>query len=144
MIRSELTNKAYVIACAAHTGQKDKAGIPYITHPWFVAKQMDDEVSTCVALLHDVLEDTAYTEEDMRLLGVPEDIIKHVQVLTRREGESYMAYIRRVKTDPIAVKVKMADLSHNSDLTRLPKVTETDLARMKKYKKAMRILQEGE
>lgn len=119
MIYTPMTSKALRIAYAAHHGQVDKAGVPYIHHPLHVAEQMDDEVSTCVALLHDVLEDTDVTETDLRAKGFPDEVVDAVVLLTRGQGVSYRDYIERLSADPLARKVKVADLRHNSDTTRL-------------------------
>lgn len=144
MIWTKLTNKAYVIACAAHSGQVDKAGQPYINHPYTVAEQMPDEITTAVAFLHDVLEDNKnFTAKDLEELGVPKKVVENVVYLTRPAGSSYMEYIRSLRDKPVAKTVKLADLRHNSDLKRLPEVTEEDLKRAKKYQKAIRILSES-
>ena len=105
------------IAYKAHHEQKDKGGFPYINHPLHLAEQMDDEYSTCVALLHDVVEDSDITCQDLAKC-FPYDIINAVNLLTRRENEMYSDYIRRIKKNPIATKVKLADLAHNMDKTR--------------------------
>lgn len=119
MIYTPMTSKALRIAYVAHHGQVDKAGVPYIHHPLHVAEQMDDEVSTCVALLHDVLEDTDVAETDLRAEGFPDEVVDAVVLLTRGRGVSYRDYIERLSADPLARKVKVADLRHNSDTTRL-------------------------
>ena len=117
MIYTELTKKAMNIAYEAHHGQKDKGGFPYINHPLHIAEQMDDEYSTCVALLHDVVEDT-----DIRIIDLagdfPYEILNAVNILTKRDNEIYSSYISRVKTNSLATKVKLADLVHNMDKTR--------------------------
>lgn len=118
MISTELTRKAMRIAYTAHHGQCDKAGVPYIFHPAHVAEQMDDEVSTCVALLHDVVEDTSVAFEDLEQVFEPA-IIEPLRLLTRSPEVDYAAYIRSIRSDPVATKVKLADLAHNSDSTRL-------------------------
>lgn len=105
------------IAYKAHDKQKDKGGFPYINHPLHLAEQMDDEYSTCVALLHDVVEDSNITCTDLSKI-FPYDVINAVNLLTRRNGELYADYIGRIKKNPIATKVKLADLVHNMDKTR--------------------------
>ena len=117
MIYTELTREAMNIAYKAHHGQKDKGGFPYINHPLHIAEQMDDEYSTCVALLHDVVEDSDITCNDLSKI-FPYDIVNAVNLLTRRDRELYSDYIGRIKKNPIATKVKLADLAHNMDKTR--------------------------
>lgn len=120
MIYTELTCKAMKFCYQAHHGQFDKAGVPYVFHPYHVAEQMESEYDICVALLHDVVEDTDYTLDDIRAEGFPEEIVAAVACLTREKGQPYMDYIRVVSTNAIATRVKLADLEHNSDKTRLP------------------------
>lgn len=141
MIYTELTKKAARIAYDAHAGQLDKAGMPYIFHPWHVAEQMTDEKTTCAALLHDVVEDTSVTLEQLAE-EFPADIIAALKLLTHKEGVDYMDYVRKIKTDPIASAVKIADLKHNSDLSRLPEEARTQEAmrRCEKYAEALGIL----
>ena len=117
MIYTKLTKKAMNIAYKAHHGQKDKGGFPYINHPLHLAEQMDDEYSTCVALLHDVVEDSDITLNDLSKI-FPYEIINAVSLLTKRDGEMYSDYIGRIKKNPIATKVKLADVVHNMDKTR--------------------------
>lgn len=140
MIYTDLTRKAIKFCIKAHEGQLDKSGIPYMLHPIHVAEQMEDELTTCVALLHDVVEDTDYTIEDVKKEGFPDSVVEAVRVLTKPRNIPYMDYIKVVKTNPIAVKVKLADIEHNSDLTRVVEVTEMDLRRNEKYKKAKEFL----
>lgn len=142
MIYTQMTKKAILFAYNAHYGQFDKSGIPYILHPFHVAESMRDEDSTTVALLHDIIEDTKYNKEDLINAGFPNYIVDAVVALSRRSNESYMDYIRRVKRNNIAKAVKLADLEHNSDLSRIDKITEDDLKRVKKYNKAKNILNE--
>lgn len=141
MIYTRLTNEALKIAYDAHHGQVDKGGIPYIFHPTHLAEEMDDEISTCVALLHDVVEDTPVTLETLAKTFPPE-VIEAVAVMTHKGGEPYWEYVERIKTNPIARKVKLADLRHNSDESRLPNATAATLAHFReKYKKAFEILE---
>ena len=132
-------DRAYLIACRYHEGQKDKAGQPYIQHPMCVSSFCKGEVARTVALLHDVLEDTA---APLSLLqqSFSEEIVEAVCVMTHRPDEDYFDYIRRVAQHPIARQVKAADLQHNMDMSRLKTVTERDLLRMEKYRKAVKIL----
>ena len=131
---------ALEIAWDAHRGQVDKAGRPYISHPLTVASKMDTEEEIAAALLHDVVEDSRYTLDDLRKAGIPEEVLEAVRLLTRSPEEDYFDYVRRVKENPIAAKVKMADLQHNSRLDRLPEITEADRERLEKYRRAMEIL----
>lgn len=117
MIYTVLTNKAMRIAYSAHHGQVDYNGIPYIFHPIHLAEQMEDEISCCAALLHDVVEDTAVTMEDLAR-EFPEEVMALLRLLTHEEGVPYFDYVRKIKANPIAVKIKSADIAHNSDQTR--------------------------
>lgn len=141
MIYTHLTSEAMKIAYAAHHGQVDKGGIPYIFHPYHLAEQMKDEYSTCVALLHDVVEDTDVTLEDLAKT-FPKEVIDAIRVMTHRKDEPYLEYVARVKTNPIAKAVKLADLLHNSDESRLPNADEATLSYFReKYRKAFEILE---
>ena len=142
MIYTENTNKALGLAYEAHKGQLDKSGVPYVFHPLHLAEQMDDEESIVAALLHDVVEDTAYTLEDLRAMGFPARALEAVALLTHDPAEPYLSYVARVKENPIARRVKLADLRHNSDLSRISRVTERDLERVKKYDAAIRLLED--
>lgn len=117
MIYTELTNKALRIAYAAHAGQLDKCGAPYIFHPAHVAEQMDDEASTCVALLHDVVEDSDITLDDLAR-EFPPEVVEGVRLMTHDPEVDYLDYVRAIRGNPLATKVKLADLAHNSDETR--------------------------
>ena len=144
MIYTPLTNKAMKIAYDAHHAQTDYNGIPYIFHPIHLAEQMDDEISCCVALLHDTLEDTDVTLDQLRA-EFPAEVTDAVALLTHRKGTDYFDYVRAIVANPIAVKVKLADLAHNSDQTRCvgSDLTESQLARwQEKYTKARKILTE--
>ena len=118
MIYTDLTIKAMNLAYTAHHGQFDKGGVPYIFHPIHLAEQMDDEISTCVALLHDTVEDTDVTLEQLAR-EFPGEVVDAVSLLTHAEGVDYFEYIRAIKQNPIAVKVKLEDLSHNGDPKRI-------------------------
>lgn len=130
------------LAYDAHKGQVDKGGAPYIVHPLYVAEQMTDELSTVVALLHDTVEDTALTINDLQMLGYPCEVIEAVAILSKPRNMPYMNYIERIKTNAIATKVKIADLKHNMMLTRLATVgvTEKDRTRIQKYARALKYL----
>lgn len=144
MIYTPLTNKAMCLAYQAHHGQLDYNGVPYIFHPIHVAEQMEEEIPCCVALLHDVLEDTPVTPEELAR-EFPQPVVGAVCLLTRGEGEDYRSYIRRIRQNPVAVRVKLADLAHNLDQTRC-RGTDISPARLKawkeKYTTAMAILTE--
>lgn len=144
MIYTEMTNKAMVLAYEAHQGQYDKSGLPYVFHPLHLAEQMDTEEAVTAALLHDVAEDTDYTLEDLRSMGFPDTVTDALALLTHDPSVPYMEYVERLKSNPIARSVKLADLTHNSDLSRLPVVTEKDLERVEKYRKAIKLLKQGE
>lgn len=139
MINTKLTRKAMIIAYNAHQNQFDKANIPYIYHPIHIAEQMDTELECIVALLHDVVEDTDITLNDLEK-EFPQEVIDLLKILTHDKKIDYIEYIKKVKTNPIATKIKIADLKHNSDITRLENITTTDLKRIEKYKKALEIL----
>lgn len=141
MIYTPLTKKAMRIAYDAHHGQVDKTGLPYIYHPIHLAESMTDEDSTIVALLHDVIEDTALTLEDLSRVGFCEDVLTALALLTHNPAESYMDYVSRLSTSPLALRVKLADLRHNSDMTRLDSVDLKAENRLKKYEKAMQLLE---
>lgn len=117
MIYTKLTDKALKISFNAHKDQVDKAGMPYVYHPFVVASQMDDEYSTCVALLHDVVEDSAITLEDLSL-EFPKEVIEALRYLTHDDSVDYFDCVRNIKNNAIATKVKLADLAHNSDQSR--------------------------
>ena len=117
MIYTQLIRKALMIAYQAHKDQVDKAGKPYIFHPLHVAEQMDDEYTCCVALLHDTVEDTDVTIEDIRDL-FPKEVADAIARLTHDKHVRYMEYVKKIKVDPIARKVKLADLKHNMDVHR--------------------------
>lgn len=142
MIYTPMTKKALAVCFEAHKSQVDKSGLPYVFHPFHLAEQMKDEMTTIVALLHDVIEDTSITVEELRDMGFPAEAIAAIQIMTHDKSIPYMDYVARIKKNPIAREVKLADLKHNSDLTRLNEVAEKDLERLKKYKKAISLLEE--
>ena len=135
-----MTRLAAETAYRAHKDQTDKAGFPYILHPVHVAEQMKTEETTIVALLHDVIEDSSFTAEDISAMGFSDDIIEALKLLTHDKNTDYFEYVLKIKDNPIARAVKIADLTHNSDLSRLPNVTQKDILRVEKYKKAIEIL----
>ncbi len=141
MIYTPLTKKALDICYRAHAGQRDRSGAPYVFHPFHVAEQMDTEDEVCTALLHDVVEDSAITLDDLRAEGFPERIVHAVGLLTHDESVPYLDYVRGIRGNALAEKVKFADLDHNNDFTRLDKVMDTDRRRRaEKYEPAYRIL----
>ena len=128
---------ALSIAMEAHRGQFDKAGVDYIEHPIYVASQVDTEEEKAVALLHDVIEDSPVSAEGLLQAGLPETVVTAVQILSKKKGQDYQTYLENVKSNSLARVVKLADLKHNSDLSRLSSVTDKDLERLEKYKKAI-------
>lgn len=143
MIYTQLVNKALRIAYDAHHGQMDHGGIPYIFHPMHLAEQMDDEISVCAALLHDVVEDTKVTIKELER-DFPPEIIEIVKLLTHDKSVDYFDYVRNLKKNPIARKIKLADLAHNSDETRLStqSMSRDELQYFRnKYRKAKDILE---
>lgn len=128
---------ALKIATEAHKGQVDKAGVPYINHPLTVASLVDTEEEKIVALLHDTIEDTNITEQDLLNYGFSNKIVEAVKLLTHNKNVPYMDYIAKIKDNELARKVKIADLTHNSDLSRLKEITEKDKKRYEKYQKAL-------
>lgn len=139
MVNTDLTRKAMVIAYNAHMGQVDKVGVPYIYHPIHLAESMDSEYSCCAALLHDVVEDTDVTFEDLEK-DFPKEVVDAVRLLTHDLNVDYMEYVKNIKENEIAKKVKIADLTHNSDSSRLVMVTDVDKKRIEKYKRALEFL----
>lgn len=140
MIYTPLTKRAMKIAFDAHKNQVDKNGMPYIYHPIHLAEQMNDEATTCVSLLHDVIEDADITIESLIEEGFNDEIIVAIALMTHDETVTYMDYVKMIKYNPIAKIVKLADLKHNSDLSRLDNVDEKAIKRVAKYKKAIEIL----
>ena len=144
MVYTPLTIRVMEIAYNAHHGQTDKAGVPYIFHPLHLAETMEDEVSCCVALLHDTVEDTSVTLEQLAR-EFPAAVVDAVALLTHDPDTTYFDYVRRIKSNPIARKVKLADLAHNSDTSRFAGV-EVPKERIgylwDKYTKAKAILLE--
>ena len=140
MIYTDLTKKALKLCFEAHKNQVDKTGLPYVFHPFHLAEQMSDEISTICALLHDVVEDTEYTFNDILNMGFPQEVIDVLLLLTHEDNIPYMEYVEKINENPIAKQVKLADLRHNSDLTRLNNIDEKALTRLDKYQKAITIL----
>ena len=144
MIYTPMVNRALRLAYRAHAGQLDRGGVPYIFHPYHLAEQMDDERSICVALLHDVVEDTPVTLEEIQR-EFPSEIAEAVALLTHDPSTDYFAYVRRLKANPLARKVKLADLMHNADQTRCAgaRIDPVKLQHWcEKYRRAQEILME--
>lgn len=135
--------RAIQIAVNAHAGQTDKAGQPYILHPLRLMCRVRTDEERMAAVLHDVMEDTPVTAEDLAAAGIPGRVIAALHCLTKREGESYEDFITRIEPDPIARCVKLADLEDNMDVRRLPEVTEKDRQRLDRYARAWRRLRTG-
>jgi GTP diphosphokinase / guanosine-3',5'-bis(diphosphate) 3'-diphosphatase len=132
--------RAYQLAVQAHSGQMDKAGQPYIGHPERVASGFSDDLLKTIAILHDLVEDTPVTLPEIELEFGPA-VAREVDLLTRREDESYMDYIRRCALSPLACRVKIADLYDNLELSRNPQVLAQDEGRIERYQKALQFLQ---
>ena len=135
-----MLDRAIQIAVQAHSGQKEKNGRPYILHPIRLMLKMQNELEMMVAILHDVVEDTDWTLEDLRRESFPEAVIEAVNCLTHRKQIRYRDYIQRILGNPVARKVKLADLEDNLDSKRLPELTMRDQVRMKKYHQAWLLL----
>ena len=146
MIYTENTKKALKLCFEAHKEQKDKSGLPYVFHPFHLAEQMEDEESTVVALLHDVAEDTDHTLEDIAAMGFSRNVMEALALLTHDEAVPYMEYVKALRNNLIARRVKLADLRHNSDLSRLDadQIDEKALARVNKYAEAIKLLEARE
>ena len=140
MLYTPTVKAALKLCFQAHDGQLDRSGIPYVHHPLHLAEQMDTEDEIVVALLHDVMEDTSFTAEDLRAIGVSDAAMEALLLLTHDDAVPYMDYVRNLKDNPLARKVKLADLRHNSQITRLDEITERDRARVRKYTQAREIL----
>jgi (p)ppGpp synthase/HD superfamily hydrolase len=134
---------AIALAVEAHRGQRDKAGQTYILHPLRVMMRLETEAERMAAILHDVVEDTPYTLERLRELGYPEEVLGALDCLTKREGESYEAFIERVRPHPLARRVKLADLEDNMDVRRLLAVGPRETERLARYRAAWARLKEA-
>jgi (p)ppGpp synthase/HD superfamily hydrolase len=132
--------KAILIAAQAHMGQRDKGGAPYILHPLRMMMRMESEAAMIAAVLHDVVEDSGWTLEQLRGEGFSEEVLLAVDCLTRRDGEGYDEFVVRAQANPIARRVKIADLEDNMNVKRLGKITAKDLARIEEYHRAWRAL----
>ena len=135
-----LFDKAVKIALNAHEGQNDKAGSPYLLHVLRVMMRVEKIDEKIVALLHDVVEDSSTTIEDLAKEGFPANILKSVELLTKKKGEPYKDYIKKIGRNRLARVVKLADLKDNMDVTRLKKISLNDKLRINKYKEAYKLL----
>ncbi len=140
MIYTPATKQAMKLCFNAHKDQVDYNGIPYVFHPIHLAEQMQDEDSTVVALLHDVVEDTEYTIDDLIAMGFNEAVIEAIRLMTHDDGVEYTDYLEKIKKNDLARRVKIADVMHNSDQTRLDVIDEKARKWEIKYKKAKEIL----
>jgi len=135
-----IIEKSLEIALKAYLGQKDKAGQPYILHPLRIMAKMETEDEMSVAILHDVIEDSDYTANDLLHEGIPSNVVEAVQLLSKVEGENYDQFVDRVLTNNLASKVKKADIEDNINILRLDSVSDIDLKRVAKYHKAWKKL----
>ena len=140
MIYTAMTKKALKLCFEAHKEQVDKTGLPYVFHPFHLAEQMTDELSVTCALLHDVVEDTDLTPDDLRGMGFSEGVLDVLALLTHDPAVDYMDYVKNLSRNPVARAVKLADLAHNSDLSRLDVVDEWAQKRQQKYLRAIEYL----
>jgi|JI9StandDraft_1071089.scaffolds.fasta_scaffold512268_1 (p)ppGpp synthase/HD superfamily hydrolase len=136
----QLLEKAISIALTAHSGKLDKGGSPYILHPLRVMLAMETTEEKIVALLHDVVEDSTTTIQELREVKFSKRILSAVALLTKKENQPYQEYILAIKRNPLATKIKLADLKDNMNTNRLQKLTEADKERIKKYKAAYKLL----
>ncbi|MEW5933042.1 MAG: GTP pyrophosphokinase [Bacillota bacterium] len=136
-----LLESAIVLAVGAHRGQKDRAGAPYILHPLRVGLSLRDPLEVMAGVLHDAVEDGGVTLEQLRHAGFPAEVVEALDALTRRPGETYGDYLVRVKANPLALRVKLADLRDNLDESRIPEPSESDRRLWEKYRSALRRLE---
>jgi (p)ppGpp synthase/HD superfamily hydrolase len=132
--------RALEIAVESHKDQKQKDGTPYALHPIRLSMSLQSEEQRIVALLHDVVEDTDWTFDDLLAEGFSENVIEALRLLTHTDGSPYEDYIERLASNPLARLVKKADLSDNMDFKRIPEPTERDFARLQKYHRAWSVL----
>ena len=137
---TNFVEKAIKLALKIHTGQVDKAGKPYILHPLRLMLKFSSDDEMITALMHDVVEDGDITLADLENLGFSKNVVSAIDCLTKRDNESYEAFIKRINQNPLAKKIKIEDLKDNMDLTRLDYISDKDIARVKKYHKALSIL----
>jgi (p)ppGpp synthase/HD superfamily hydrolase len=137
---SQSLERAIAIAAAAHEGQVDKGGAPYILHPLKVMLRVNTLEERIVAVLHDVVEDCGISFDDLRKEGFSETVLTAIASVTKMSGESYEAFVERAAQNPIGRVVKLADLEENSDLSRIAQPSWDDLERVEKYRRAMGVL----
>ena len=140
MTKMATVEDAISIATQAHKGQTDKAGAPYLLHPLRIMMQMTSEAAMMTAVLHDVVEDTDWTLERLREEGFSDEVLEAVDSLTHREDESYQEFVERVRANPIARQVKIADLEDNMNIRRISQLSAKDLERLEKYHRAWCVL----
>jgi (p)ppGpp synthase/HD superfamily hydrolase len=136
MAQQATLEDAIALAVETHRGQVEKAGQPYCLHLLRVMFRLESEQERMAGVLHDLVEDTPYTLDDLRSMGYPDAVIEVLDCVTHRDGESYEEFIERIKPNPLARRVKIADLEDNMDLRRLPELSERDVARMNRYRRA--------
>ena len=141
MLYTPATKKALALCFQAHKDQLDKGGMPYVFHPFHLAEQMTDEDTTVLALLHDVVEDTPYTLDDLARMGFSPRVLEALALMTHDPAIPYMDYVAKIKANPLARAVKLADLRHNSDLSRLDSPNPRVLMRAEKYRQAIALLE---
>lgn len=134
--------RAIELAVTAHRGQKDRSGRPYILHPLWLMQQFEDARAMIVAVLHDTVEDSSLTLQDLKSEGFSEEIVEAIDALTRRKDETYEQFILRLKPQPLALRIKLADIEHNLDVRRLSQLNKDDLKRVDKYHKAWCVLRD--
>lgn len=140
MIYTKMTKNAIKLMYEAHKNQLDKSGLPYVFHPWHVAESMTDEVRCTVALLHDVVEDTDITLDNLKEKGFPDEVVEAVDLLTKKDNIEYAEYIRNIADNEIALDVKIADLMHNMDKTRLVSGNEIPKIKYQLYESSLNFL----
>ncbi len=142
-MNKEILQVAISLARTHHAGQVDKAGKPYIDHPMRVMSNLDSVEEKIVGVLHDTIEDTELTLDTLREKGFSQPILSALDAITKRSGESYEDYLQRVMADRLALKVKIADMTDNMDMSRIPHPTGKDYKRLEKYKKTLPRLQQA-
>ena len=135
--------KAIALAATQHAGQLDKGGQPYILHPLRLMLQFSNSTLQIIAVLHDILEDTATTTEDLEALGFSAEIIQSIQALTKQTGESRLQAAKRTTLNPLATQVKYVDVLDNMNLSRINNPTARDFARLEEYKEVLEILKQA-
>jgi len=136
----KLIEKSLNIALRAYTGKTDKAGREYIHHPLRVMAKMKTNLEMSVALLHDVIEDSDISAEQLLAEGIPAEVVEAVQCLSKNENEDYQDFVGRTKKNELAAKIKIADIEENIDILRLPSLDDYDLTRVQKYHSAWQFL----